>query len=129
MERGFKLTSYGETFSRREIEILGLIAQGWSNQAIADQLCLSLETVKWYNTQVYGKLGVSSRTQAIARARQTGILDTLVQLNSYPSTYSKHNLPEDLTPYIGRQQERYDLHRLLLTSSVCLLTIIGAGGK
>lgn len=58
----------------REIEILGLIAAGHSNREIAETLVLSLGTVKWYVNQVYSKMGVASRTQAIARGRELGLL-------------------------------------------------------
>jgi LuxR family maltose regulon positive regulatory protein len=53
----------------RETTILKRLAAGLSDQQIADDLCLSLHTVKWYNRQIYGKLGVKSRTQAIARSK------------------------------------------------------------
>ncbi|MCL5429553.1 MAG: alpha/beta fold hydrolase [Chloroflexi bacterium] len=58
----------------RENEIVKQLSLGLSDQAIADRLFLSLNTVKWYNRQIYGKLGVRTRTQAIARARETGLL-------------------------------------------------------
>ncbi len=58
---------------RREVEIVKLLSQGLSNQAIADHLILSLGTVKWYSSQIYGKLGVRSRTQAVALCRELGL--------------------------------------------------------
>ncbi len=58
----------------REMAILKRLAAGLSNQQIADDLFLSLNTVKWYNRQIFSKLGVTSRTQAIARARALGLL-------------------------------------------------------
>ncbi|MEZ4671934.1 MAG: LuxR C-terminal-related transcriptional regulator [Anaerolineae bacterium] len=60
--------------TEREQEILGLLAAGLSNREIAAKLVFSLGTVKWYANQIYGKLGVGSRTQAIARARELHIL-------------------------------------------------------
>lgn len=59
-----------EPLTAREQEVLGLIADGLSNQAIADKLFLSLGTVKAYTSEIYGKLGVNSRTQAVAQARK-----------------------------------------------------------
>jgi LuxR family maltose regulon positive regulatory protein len=56
------------------MEILGHIAAGRSNQEIAEALVFSIGTVKWYTSQIYGKLGVKSRTQAIACARELGLL-------------------------------------------------------
>ncbi|HEX2908758.1 MAG TPA: LuxR C-terminal-related transcriptional regulator, partial [Phototrophicaceae bacterium] len=63
-----------ESLTERELEILSGIAEGLSNQEIADRVILALSTVKWYINQLYGKLGVSSRTQAIARARELHLL-------------------------------------------------------
>jgi LuxR family maltose regulon positive regulatory protein len=63
-----------EPLSRREIEVLQLIAQGLSNQEISEQLVLALETVKGYNKNIFGKLQVRRRTEAVARARQLGLL-------------------------------------------------------
>lgn len=60
--------------SQREIEILGLIGEGQSNQDIADHLFITLHTVKKHTSHIFSKLGVTSRTQAVARARQAGLL-------------------------------------------------------
>lgn len=63
-----------EPLTDREIEVLQYLAQGLTNQEIADTLVLALGTVKWYTGQIYGKLGVANRTQAIARARTLGLI-------------------------------------------------------
>lgn len=62
-----------EPLSQREIEILTLISQGYSNQQIAGRLYLTVGTVKWHTSNIYGKLGVNRRTQAVAMAKQAGI--------------------------------------------------------
>jgi predicted ATPase/DNA-binding CsgD family transcriptional regulator len=62
-----------EPLTDREQEILQLIAAGLSNQAIADRLILSVGTVKWYTTQIYGKLGVGNRAQAVRNAQQMNL--------------------------------------------------------
>jgi predicted ATPase/DNA-binding NarL/FixJ family response regulator len=67
-------TELVEQLTAREQEILQLIATGLTNQQIADELILSAGTVKWYTAQIYGKLSVSSRTQALARARELALL-------------------------------------------------------
>ncbi len=63
-----------EPLSERELEVLQYLATGMSNQAIADQLFVSLAAVKWHARNIYGKLEVNNRTQAVARARELGFL-------------------------------------------------------
>ena len=63
-----------EPLSSRELEVLALIAEGLTNQEIAARLYLSLHTVKAHARNIYAKLGVSSRTQAVARGRALGYL-------------------------------------------------------
>ena len=60
--------------SERELEILRLIARGLSNQAISERLFLALSTVKGHNRNIFDKLQVQSRTEAVARAREMGLL-------------------------------------------------------
>lgn len=64
-----------EPLSERELEVLHYIASGLSNQAIADQLFVSLATAKWHARNIYGKLNASNRTMAVAKARELGILE------------------------------------------------------
>lgn len=59
--------------SRRELDVLKLIAQGYSNQQIADSLFISLHTVKTHAQNINFKLGVARRTQAVARAKELGL--------------------------------------------------------
>ncbi|MCC4594195.1 LuxR C-terminal-related transcriptional regulator [Xanthomonas campestris pv. phormiicola] len=63
-----------ETPTARELELLGLIEGGLSNQEIADRLSLSLATVKWHLYNLYAKLGVKNRASALARARALNLL-------------------------------------------------------
>jgi LuxR family maltose regulon positive regulatory protein len=63
-----------EPLSQRELEVLQLIAQGLSNREISERLFLALDTVKGHNRKIFGKLQVQSRTEAIARARELGLL-------------------------------------------------------
>jgi DNA-binding NarL/FixJ family response regulator len=58
----------------REIEILGLVSRGLTNREIADSLCLTSETVGWYTKNIYKKLAVSTRTEAVFAARERGLL-------------------------------------------------------
>jgi LuxR family maltose regulon positive regulatory protein len=66
-----------ETLSERECEILSLIAEGLSNHEIGARLYLASGTIKSYTYSLYGKLGVHSRTQAVARGRALGLLPRL----------------------------------------------------
>jgi LuxR family maltose regulon positive regulatory protein len=63
-----------EQISQREHDVLNLIAIGASNREIADQLVIALPTVKKHISNILGKLNVTNRTQAIARARELGLL-------------------------------------------------------
>jgi LuxR family transcriptional regulator, maltose regulon positive regulatory protein len=63
-----------EPLSERELEILRLIATGRSNSEIAEALFVTVGTVKWHLNNIYGKLDVRSRTQAVARARELELL-------------------------------------------------------
>lgn len=63
-----------EPLTEREVEVLHLIADGLTNAEIADQLIIAIGTVKSYTGNIYGKLGMRSRTQAVARARELALL-------------------------------------------------------
>jgi LuxR family maltose regulon positive regulatory protein len=63
-----------EPLTTRELEILALIAAGHSNQAIADTLIVAVSTVKKHVNNIFGKLAVESRTQALIRARELSLL-------------------------------------------------------
>jgi LuxR family maltose regulon positive regulatory protein len=63
-----------EPLSQRELEVLHLIAQGLSNNEIGKRLFLALDTVKGHNRRIYDKLQVQRRTEAVARARELGLL-------------------------------------------------------
>ncbi len=63
-----------EPLSPRELEVLHLMAQGRSNQEISERLFLALSTVKGHNRNIFGKLQVQRRTEAVARARELGLL-------------------------------------------------------
>jgi LuxR family transcriptional regulator, maltose regulon positive regulatory protein len=63
-----------EALSGREMEVLRLIAAGWSNKEISTELRLAEGTVKKHASNIFGKLGVESRTRAVARSRELGIL-------------------------------------------------------
>ena len=63
-----------ESLTEQELSILRLMAAGLSHNEIASELYLSLNTIKWHSTNIYGKLGVHRRAHAVARARELEIL-------------------------------------------------------
>jgi LuxR family maltose regulon positive regulatory protein len=63
-----------DALSPRELEVLQLIAQGLSNQEISARLFVALDTVKGHNRRIFDKLRVQRRTEAVARARELGVL-------------------------------------------------------
>jgi LuxR family maltose regulon positive regulatory protein len=67
-------TTLPEPLTEREREVLHLLAAGLTNREIAEQLVVSPETVKKHSANIYGKLGARNRTEAVARARQSGLL-------------------------------------------------------
>src|SRR5438477_1591620 len=71
---GMNARALVEPLSDRELEILGLIADGASNREIAGTLFLAEGTVKNHVTNILGKLGVRDRTQAALKARDTGLI-------------------------------------------------------
>jgi len=115
-----------EPLNPREVEILSLISEGLSNREISQKLLLSLETIKWYNKQIYSKLGVSSRTQAVNTARKNGLLKSSSASVIEEALPSKSNLPAQLTSFIGRTSELAEIKMLLRSSR--LVTLTGAGG-
>lgn len=70
----FFIPTTGQTLTRREIEIIALLAAGATNRAIAMQLIISRDTVKTHLKNIFTKLAVTSRQQAIAHARELGLL-------------------------------------------------------
>lgn len=112
-----------EELSAREREILALLADQQSDREIADKLVLSLNTVKWYARQIYGKLGVDNRRMAVQRAQELGLVGEITPL---PAPQS--DLPTPLTSFIGREEEIKSLRRLLTEGSTRLVTLVGPGG-
>src|SRR6478672_11172631 len=91
-----------DTLTERQRDIARLIAEGLSNHEIAQELVLTHGTVKWYCGQIYSKLGVNSRAQAVQSLQTLHLLDKPAA--SSPSS-SNVRLPTPLTPLIGRQRE------------------------
>jgi len=69
-----KVDALIEPLSQRELDVLRLIAQGLSNREISERLFLALSTVKGHTRIIFDKLQVQRRTEAVARARELGLL-------------------------------------------------------
>jgi len=64
-----------ELLTARELDVLKLVCKGLTNSEIADELYLAIGTVKFYTSQIYGKLGVRNRVTAVSRARELNLID------------------------------------------------------
>jgi LuxR family transcriptional regulator, maltose regulon positive regulatory protein len=64
-----------EPLTEREMEVLRLVAAGWPNRQIADELVVVLDTAKKHVRHILRKLGATNRTQSVAHARALGLLD------------------------------------------------------
>jgi LuxR family maltose regulon positive regulatory protein len=82
-----------EVLSERELEVLRLIAEGASNQAIAGALVISIGTVKSHINHILGKLAAGNRTEAVARARELGLLAYRSLSASAPSSSRPTEVP------------------------------------
>jgi predicted ATPase/DNA-binding NarL/FixJ family response regulator/DNA-binding XRE family transcriptional regulator len=71
---GVLVAATGEVLTRREVEVLGLIAQGLRNREIAERLVISEKTVQNHISNIFAKIGVADRSQAIVRALQDGLI-------------------------------------------------------
>jgi predicted ATPase/DNA-binding CsgD family transcriptional regulator len=127
-----KTSTLIEPLTNREQEILAMLIKHCSNKEIASSLNLSVNSVKWYARQIYGKLGVENRRQVAARASELGLLSTFTTeeiptlLSDETESQPKHNLPLQLTSFIGRENEIRQVKELLGSSR--LVTLTGAGG-
>ena len=125
----FQAQQWVESFSAREFEVLQLISNGLSNREIAQKLYLSIETVKWYNKQMFMKLGVKNRIQAVNKAAELNLLDAEHALPSKERTSLPGNLPAQLTSYVGREKEIGEIKELLKNNRLVMLTGAGGSGK
>jgi predicted ATPase/DNA-binding CsgD family transcriptional regulator len=112
--------------TRREREILGVLAENLSVPEIAVRLMLAPSTVRSHLKHLYTKLGANSRRQAVNRARELGLFAAPSAGAPLAAPIPKHNLPLQVTRFFGREAEiaqtvaRLDEHRLL--------TLTGFGG-
>ncbi len=110
-----------DPLSQREQDVLALLALDLSDREIADRLVLAYTTVKWYNRQIFSKLGVENRQQAVERAFDLGILQRRERT-------TLHHMPAQLTPLVGRSSELEALGDLFNHANTRLVTILAQGG-
>lgn len=73
-QAGARSTAMAEALTGRELEVLRMLAAGKRNREIADELVVTLDTVKKHVTHTFEKLGAANRTEAVAKARELGLL-------------------------------------------------------
>ena len=137
IEESGAIEPLAEPLTRREREILELLAEGLTSPEIAERLTLATSSICWYLRQIYGKLDVNSKRQAVERGRELGLLNTAApvgQVIPLPAIYptpkldvTHNNLPAELSSFIGRGIELKKL-RQMLTGNDRLVTLTGAGG-
>src|SRR5262249_48362467 len=88
-----------EMLTPREQEVLRFLIDGKSNREIADKLTVELSTVKWHINEIYGKLNVRSRVQAILKARELNLI--VGERATAGGTTNLTMLPEPTNPYKG----------------------------
>ena len=117
-----------EPFNSRELEVLRLLSDGLSNREIAKRLYLAIDTIKWYNKQIFIKLGVNNRTQAAKRAAELKLLEAeQIYLAQGKERVVAGNLPAQISSYVGRKKEIGEIKELLRKNR--LVTLTGAGGS
>lgn len=110
--------------TEREFDVLCRFEKGYSNREIAEELYLTVGTVKWYAQQIYNKLGVSNRGDAVDTAQTLGLLTPETQTELLQDT--PNNLPAAVSSFIGREDLINQV--LLQLSQSRLLTLTGTGG-
>jgi predicted ATPase/DNA-binding CsgD family transcriptional regulator len=113
-----------EKLTERETEILALIADGSSNREIAEALFIAHSTVRWYIRQIYNKMGVETRDQAIKLAVKMGLKPSKIETTSV----IEHILPAQTNAFIGREHELGELTELITDPNLRLITILAPGG-
>ena len=117
-----------DPLTAREQDVLRLMMAGLANRQIAADLGIETDTVRWYTKQIYSKLGVHSRTEAVLRAQEYGLASTNVAEKPAKPVQPTHNLPAYQTLFAGRKYELEAVTGLLQSDQARLITIAGLGG-
>ena len=97
-----EMTTFYDELTERELEILRLKTQRRTNREIANELSLAYNTIRWYITEIYSKLDVNNREEAIERANELGLFEEKDAL--------------ELTAFATHEQDGNQLALLLRTS-------------
>lgn len=114
------MTTKHDVLTEREVEVLQCMTDHASLREVASHLHVSYSTVKWYTRQIYGKLDVNSREEAIKKAWGIGLLNVAKE--------TPNNLPAAMTQFVGRKQELKELSSLIRDHHCRLITILATGG-
>jgi predicted ATPase/DNA-binding CsgD family transcriptional regulator len=127
-----------EPLTRREQEILEMLAEGLTSREMAERLTLAVSSVRWYIQQIYSKLGVNGKRQAVVRADELGLLRQRSSNLAATAGFTtpalrarqpcRNNLPLQLTSFIGREVEIVALRQLITAGPARLVTLTGSGG-
>ncbi len=110
-----------EAMTPRELDVLRLLAENLTDREIAQRLTLALSSVKWYARQIYAKLAVENRREAVLKAGELGLLESRAK-----TSLQAHNLPRQLTRFIGREKEILQVVEMVWKYP--LITLTGPGG-
>ena len=113
----------------REQDVLQRMMAGLANRQIAAELGVEVDTVRWYTKQIYSKMEVHSRTEAVLKAQEYGLGAEAAAGEAVPTTPIQHNLPSYHTLFTGRTYELQALVEALAGSQARLQTIVGLGGS
>ncbi len=106
----------------RERDILRLMAEDLSGSEMAERLVVSPQTIKWYIKEIYSKLGVHTRDEALALVDPSSLTD------GADAAPARHNMPAPVTSLVGRARELTALRARLRDPAVRLVTLIGPPG-
>lgn len=117
-----------DSLTSREKDVLRLMTTGLANRQIAADLGVEVDTVRWYTKQIYSKLGVHSRTEAVLKAQELNLSRQQETAEPLTSQQPLHDLPGYHTLFTGRKQELKELSAMLQDDKIRLITIAGLGG-
>jgi predicted ATPase/DNA-binding CsgD family transcriptional regulator len=114
----------GNLLTPRELQVAALVRDGFTDREIADTLFITRRTAEWHVEQIFNKLGFNSRAQVAAWVAH----DQAIASTGAASDV-RHNLPLQLTAFVGRADELLEIQGLLLGKRLLTLTGVAGSGK